>query len=112
MNRRLDSLKTKMLSDPEVRKHYQALEEEFSMVREMIRARVRAGMTQAEVAKAMGTAQSVVARLESGKRLPTLSTLVRYAEATGTKPVLKLAPKGGNRGVAKSVGPKAKRRRK
>jgi transcriptional regulator with XRE-family HTH domain len=31
----------------------------------------------------MGTTQSVIARLESGKMLPSVKTLSRYAEATG-----------------------------
>ncbi len=48
------------------------------------RARVAAGLTQAELAKRTGTTQSAVSRLESGRLMPTLAVLERVAEATGT----------------------------
>ena len=48
----------------------------------MITARSNADMTQEQVAKAMGTTQAVVARLESGgKGLPSTRTLERLAKA-------------------------------
>ena len=52
---------------------------------ELIRARQRAGLSQGEVAARMGTSQSTIARLESGQTLPSTKTLLRYAEATGSK---------------------------
>jgi transcriptional regulator with XRE-family HTH domain len=42
-------------------------------------------MTQEDVAKAMGTTQAAIARLESGRSMPSTRTLQRFAEATGTK---------------------------
>jgi transcriptional regulator with XRE-family HTH domain len=38
----------------------------------------------------MGTTQSVVARLEAGQTLPSIKSLYRYAEATGTKAEIQL----------------------
>ena len=55
------------------------------MANALIKARANAEMTQEDVAKAMGTTQAVVARLESGRSMPSTRTLRRYAEATGTK---------------------------
>ena len=75
-------LKNKMMKDPEFRKEYEALEEEFALAGTLIRARAAAKMTQQEVAEKMGTDQAVVARLEGGKR-PSLETLRRYAKAVG-----------------------------
>jgi DNA-binding XRE family transcriptional regulator len=49
------------------------------------RTRSEAEMTQEEVAEAMGTTQAVVARLESGKVLPSTRTLERFAKATRTR---------------------------
>ena len=43
----------------------------------------RAGLSQTEVAQRMGTTQSAVARMESGKRLPSLRTVERFAQAVG-----------------------------
>jgi transcriptional regulator with XRE-family HTH domain len=46
---------------------------------------MRAGLSQAELALRMGTSQSTIARLESGQSLPGTKTLLRHAEATGSK---------------------------
>ena len=46
-------------------------------------ARRRSGKTQAELARAMGTTQPVVARAEAGYRMPTLAFIDRWARATG-----------------------------
>jgi transcriptional regulator with XRE-family HTH domain len=51
----------------------------------LVKARVRAGLSQAELAARMGTSQSAIARLESGQTLPSTKTLLRYAEATGSR---------------------------
>jgi transcriptional regulator with XRE-family HTH domain len=48
----------------------------------LIKARSEADMTQEQVAKAMGTTQAVVARLESGRVLPSTRTPERFAKAT------------------------------
>ena len=90
MSDRYEAMKNKMLSDPAVRDAYDQMAAEFDLARELIAARVRAGLTQAELAKRMGTTQSAVARIEGGRRLPSIKTLLRYAEATGSRPVVKL----------------------
>jgi ribosome-binding protein aMBF1 (putative translation factor) len=64
---------------------YDALEEEFALASALIEARAKADMTQEQVAQAMGTTQAVIARLESGRVMPSTRTLKRFAEATGTK---------------------------
>src|SRR5437762_9011571 len=71
--------------DPKYVAAYDALEEEFALAEALIKARAAADMTQERVAKAMGTTQAVVARLESGRNMPSTRTLQRYAEATGTR---------------------------
>jgi predicted transcriptional regulator len=86
----LTDLKKKWMADPAIRNAYDALAPEFEIARALIEARTDAGLTQEEVAKRMGTTQSVVARLESGRILPSIKTLFRYAEATGTKPEIRL----------------------
>jgi len=71
--------------DPEFVAAYDALEEEFALAAALIHARSEADMTQEQVAEAMGTTQAVVARLESGRNMPSTRTLQRYAKATGTR---------------------------
>lgn len=58
----------------------------------LIRARGQADMTQEQVAEKMGTTQAVVARLESGRVMPSTRTLKRYAEATGTRLTISFTP--------------------
>ncbi len=90
MTKRLQTIKKKMLADREVPAAYDALADEFDLARELIAARVRAGLTQAEVAERMGTTQSVVARLESGAQMPSVNTLLKFAKATRSRPIIKL----------------------
>ncbi len=71
--------------DPEFRRAYDALEDEFALAQALIAARADAELTQEQVADAMGTTQAVIARLESGRARPSTRTLQRFAEATGTK---------------------------
>ncbi|CAN7507166.1 helix-turn-helix domain-containing protein [Mesorhizobium sp. LjRoot246] len=71
--------------DPEFVAEYEALEEEFAIAEALIKARGEADMTQEEVAVAMGTTQAVIARLESGRNMPSTRTLQRFAKATGSK---------------------------
>ncbi|MDQ4124435.1 MAG: helix-turn-helix domain-containing protein [Actinomycetota bacterium] len=47
------------------------------------RARRRAGLSQAELARRLDTKQPVVARWETGARTPTLETVARAVEACG-----------------------------
>lgn len=88
----LKALKRELIGNPEVQAAYEAQVDEFSIVRELIAARIRAGLTQGQIAARMGTTQSVVARLEGGKRTPSMSTVQRYAQAAGCKAVLRLEP--------------------
>ncbi|WP_118179832.1 helix-turn-helix transcriptional regulator [Paraburkholderia phosphatilytica] len=86
----LATLKKRLLADPETRAEYAAQTPEFALARELIAARVRAGLTQEQVAERMNTAQSTIARMESGRTLPSIRTLSRYAEATGSRAVIRL----------------------
>ena len=72
-------------------KAYDALELEYQVTSQMLKARSRAGLTQDAVAERMGTTKSAVSRLESaGKHAPSLATLKRYAHAVGCELQVKL----------------------
>ncbi len=72
---------------------YAALELEYQVAGQMLKARSRAGLTQDAVAERMGTTKSAISRLESaGKHAPSLSTLKRYAIAVGCELQVKLVP--------------------
>jgi DNA-binding XRE family transcriptional regulator len=70
---------------------YEALELEYALVNQLLRARARAGLTQDAVAQRMGTTKSAISRLESaGKHTPSLATLRKYAQAVGCELRVKL----------------------
>jgi transcriptional regulator with XRE-family HTH domain len=89
---KLKDLRTLLLKDPAVRKEYDALEEEFALAVEVAKARSRAGLSQAELARRMKTTQSTIARLESGRGRPSTRTLGRFAEATGHRLKISFEP--------------------
>jgi DNA-binding XRE family transcriptional regulator len=78
-------LGARLLANPKVKAEYDALAPKFEIAAELLEARLRAGLSQAELAEKMGTSQSTIARLENGHTLPSTKTLLRYAEATGSR---------------------------
>lgn len=87
----------KWMREPEYRRAYDALEEEYALAKAVIDARNHAGLTQVELARKMGTTQPVVARLESGRTRPSMRTLERLAKATGSRLLIKFEPCRANR---------------
>ena len=83
----------KWKKDPAYAAAYDALDEEFALASSLIKARSEADMTQEQVAKAMGTTQAVVARLESGRAMPSTRTLQRFATATHARLRITLEPR-------------------
>jgi transcriptional regulator with XRE-family HTH domain len=82
-----NELKSRALSNPDVSAAYDELTPEFALLRQMLKARQTAGLSQADVAERMGTKPPAVTRLESslgnGKHSPSLATLQKYAQAVG-----------------------------
>jgi transcriptional regulator with XRE-family HTH domain len=94
---RISEMHKKWLKEPKYKKAYDALEEEFVLASAVMEVRKRAGLTQEELARRMGTTQPVVARLESGRTRPSMRTLERLAEATGSRLLIGFAPLGAKR---------------
>lgn len=82
---RIADLKRRLMDDPEFRAEYEKADAEFALIEALICARTGANMTQADVARRIGTTQSAIARLEGGGVSPSVSTLRKYAEATGAR---------------------------
>lgn len=90
---RIADLHKKWMKEPKYKKVYEALEKEFVFASAVIDARNRAGLTQEELARKMGTTQPVVARLESGRVRPSMRTLERLAKATGSRLLIRFEPR-------------------
>jgi len=88
------TLKDRWLKDPEVRKQYDTLKAEFQLAEELIKARTKAKVTQAELAKRIGTKSTAISRLESpnyGKA--SISMLKKVAQALGCELQIRLVSK-------------------
>jgi DNA-binding XRE family transcriptional regulator len=75
------------------KKAYDDLEEEYALVKEMLAARSRVGLSQEAVAELMGTTKSAISRLEAaGKHAPSVTTLKKYAQAVGCHLEIRFVP--------------------
>jgi len=76
-----EDFKAQLLTDPEVRKEYEALERQFRLIRDILLRRSELNLSQVELAKLVGTKQSAISRLERGDGNITIDTLIRIANA-------------------------------
>lgn len=73
------------MRDPKFRKAYEALKPKYDLIRAILDARIKDGVTQKELARRVGTTQSAIARFESGVGNPTLDFLSKVSAAVGAK---------------------------
>lgn len=83
--------KKQSLQDPKIKAEYDKLQPEFAVIRALIDARIKKSLTQKELAKKIGTKQSVISRLESGRANPTVSFLKRLAVALNSRLEIRFA---------------------
>jgi ribosome-binding protein aMBF1 (putative translation factor) len=76
-------LQKELMRKPTFKKTYDDLGLEFALVDALIRARAKGGVTQAELARKIGTKQSAIARFESGNSNPTLAFVQKLSDALG-----------------------------
>lgn len=79
------TFKKEALSDPVVKKYYDELGPEFDLIARLIDHRLKNGLTQAGLAKKIGTKQSAISRFESGTYNPTINFLYKVADALDAK---------------------------
>jgi ribosome-binding protein aMBF1 (putative translation factor) len=79
-----DALKDE-LKDPKFKKAWEDFSLEYNLASLVMRLRNEAGLSQAELAKKVGTTQSAIARIEGGKVIPRIDTLTKIARACGKK---------------------------
>ena len=95
----VDELHDEMMNSPGYRAARSNSELVYQLASVLIGARADAGLTQTELAERMGTTQSAVARLEGGRSNPSMKTLERYGEATGTRLKISFEPVGDARPI-------------
>jgi len=77
------TVKQELLKNKKFAAAVKELEPEFDMVRQIIRARIDQNLSQAELARRVGTRQSNISRLESGDYNPSLQFLKKIAGGLG-----------------------------
>ena len=75
------AFKKNLLKDPTIRQSYEALGPEYAFIAMIIQHRLSKGLSQADLARKIGTKQSAISRLESGRANPTVSFLRDVAKA-------------------------------
>lgn len=85
-----EEFKNKLMAEPAFRQAYDDLEPEYQLIKSIIEQRKLKGISQAELARKMGTRQSAIARLESGTYNPSLRFLKKVARALDAKIEIKL----------------------
>ena len=89
----LQELTDELMQDSDFKKEYEALQPEMNITRAILDARIRAGMTQMELAEKSGISQADICRLEKGTRNPSIALLKRLAEAMDSTLRIEFVPK-------------------
>ena len=77
--------KKETFKNRKIKKAYDELGSEFELIQAIIEKRIELGLTQAELAKKLGTKQSAISRLERGTYNPTVAFLRNLAKAFNTE---------------------------
>ena len=89
----LQELTNELMQDTDFKKEYEALQPEMNITRAILDARIRAGMTQMELAEKSGISQADICRLEKGTRNPSIALLKRLADAMDSTLRIEFVPK-------------------
>jgi DNA-binding XRE family transcriptional regulator len=79
---KISTLHQEWMKKPGYKAAYESTRAELELAQQLIETRIKRGLSQGELATKMGTSQSTIARLESGKSMPSMRTLTKFAEAT------------------------------
>ena len=80
------------LKKPDFKKEWEPTELEYTIVKAILDARKKSGLTQKELSEKTGIPQADISRMEKGNANPSIKTLRRLAKGMGMKLVLKFVP--------------------
>ena len=78
-----ENVKAELMRDAEFQKEYERLRPRYEVISQLIQARKEQNLTQAELAKRVGTQKSNISRLESGNYNPSLDFLIKVVHCLG-----------------------------
>lgn len=76
----LSDYRKQQMQDPEFRAYAEQMQPFADLAKAVVGARIERNLTQQELSKLTGVAQSDISRLESCEGNPSLKTLIRIAE--------------------------------
>jgi ribosome-binding protein aMBF1 (putative translation factor) len=88
-----EDFEKELLVKPGFKEALRETELEYQVARAIVEARVKRGMTQEDLAKAMNTKQSVISRAENAKTIPSLSFLKRLAQVLNASLQVQFKPR-------------------
>ncbi len=88
----LEEFKNKLVQDPEVKEEFDKLEPEYALIRATIDARIKAEMSQQELAEKSGVSRSDISRIENGKANPSYKMLCKLAKGLGMELKIEFVP--------------------
>lgn len=74
---------SEQMKDPEFKNEFEALQPQYEIVKQIIRARSEQHISQKELAERTGLKQSNISRLESGNYNPSIEFLQKVAKGLG-----------------------------
>jgi len=77
--------KSILLSNPEAKKEYDALEPEYQLIMALLKLREEQNLTQQELSERTGINRADISKIEHANANPSLSTLKRLASAFGKR---------------------------
>lgn len=85
-----EDVKKDLLKNKKIALEYEKLKPRYQLISDLIRARIRKGLTQEEIAKKMHTKQSSIARVESGESNFSMEFLEKMTAAMGAELKIKV----------------------
>ena len=80
-----EEMKNDLFKDNDFKAEYDRLKPRYDAIEQIIKARKEQNMTQAELARKVGTQKSNISRLESGNYNPGLDFLAKVSAALGKR---------------------------
>lgn len=84
------NFKKELLKDEQIAQEYKKLEPRYQLISELIKSRLKKGLSQEQLAERIGTKQSAIARIESGNANPSIEFLEKITKAMGSKLVIQV----------------------
>ena len=74
---------TEEIFETNFKERYLAIEQEHKLIKQVVEARKKSGLTQSSLAEKIGVSQQEISRFENEKHIPKLSNFLRIVDAVG-----------------------------